>query len=133
MAIERKINKDIANYKAKLIGPFTLRQIICLIPAIGIAALCLWGLKDVIPSTEARIYIMIPLMLPFILFGWVKIYNQPLEKFLKSALVSMVLSPAKRKYKTKRDEEPRVRSVNKKAAIEKAKKKSKQKNIKMYL
>ena len=133
MAVERKINKDIANYKTKLIGPFTLRQIVCLAPAIGIAVLVLWGLKDVITSIEARIYITIPLTIPFILFGWVKIYNQPLEKFLKAALISMLISPAKRKYKTIRDDGSKLPIINKKAAIAKTKKKSKQKKLKMYL
>ena len=133
MAVERKINKDIANYKTKLIGPFTLRQIVCLVPAIGVAVLFLWGLKDVFPSIEARIYMTIPVAVPFILFGWVKIYNQPLEKFLKTALVSMFLSPAKRKYKTTRDDGSKIPAVNKKSAIAKTKKKSKQKTLKMYL
>ena len=133
MAVERKINKDIANYKTKLIGPFTLRQIVCLIPAIGIAALSLWGLKDVIPSIEARIYLMIPLIMPFILFGWVKVYKQPLEKFLKAALISMFLSPAKRKYKTVRDCGEKTQIPNKKLALNKTKKRSKQKKLKMYL
>lgn len=38
---------------------------------------------------------------PFLLFGWVKIYGMPLEKYIKTAFVSNVCSPKFRKYKTK--------------------------------
>lgn len=40
--------------------------------------------------------VLIPIM-----FGWVKPYNIPLEKFLRTVFISHVLAPRHRKYETK--------------------------------
>ena len=50
MAIELEIPKDIKQYEPKLMGPFTARQVFCLIPALGGGVAIFWGLKNILPT-----------------------------------------------------------------------------------
>lgn len=97
--MEIHINKDVGNYEAKVVGPFTLRQAGCLALA---APVCIWlynGTSAFLPSDAAGFLTFIPALLAW-LFGWKKPYGMPMEKFLKSIFVTMVLAPSNRKYKT---------------------------------
>ena len=38
-------------------------------------------------------------MLPVLLCGWLKVFDEPFERFLKIIVVNKFLKPAKRKYK----------------------------------
>lgn len=99
MSIEIKINKDVGSYEAKFIGPFTKRQDICIALA---APACWWiyfGLAPVISKDVAGFLVFIPAVLAA-LFGWIKPYGMPMERFLRSVFISMFLAPAHRKYKT---------------------------------
>ena len=95
--IEAMIPKDIRKYESKLIGPLTLRQTICFIIAAGLSFTSYTALKE-ISATAAQYTAFILAVIPTI-FGWVKVYNLPIEKFLQTALVSHVLSPTHRVYK----------------------------------
>lgn len=99
MAIEIEIPKDITKYESKLIGPFTTRQTLCLVPAVALAVLVFVGLKSYVSQT-LLIGLLMVCVAPFLLFGWYKPYGLPLEKFLKTAFISNVLAPKARKYKT---------------------------------
>ena len=99
MAIEIEIPKDISKYEAKIIGPFTLRQAICTVPAIGIAVLAFTTLIKYIPK-DICIFITIILVAPLLLCGYIKVYGMPFEKFAKMVFISIVLAPTNRKYKT---------------------------------
>lgn len=99
MSIEIKINKDVGSYEAKFIGPFTKRQDICIALA---APVCWWiyfDLAPIISKDIAGFLVFIPAVLAA-LFGWVKPYGMPMERFLRSVFISMFLAPAHRKYKT---------------------------------
>jgi hypothetical protein len=98
--IEAQIPKDIRKYESKLVGPFTLRQLICFIIACVLALLAFRILKPLIGSSNASTICLI-IGIPPIAFGWVKPYGMTLEKFLQSALIGNVLAPKKRKYKTR--------------------------------
>lgn len=100
MAIEIEIPKDITKYESKLIGPFTTRQTVCIVPAVALGIFAFVGLKNIIPSQDIRIGLVIISVLPFLLFGWYKPYGLPFEQFLKTAFISNVLAPKNRKYKT---------------------------------
>lgn len=97
--IEIRINKDIGSYKAKFIGPFTLRQTVC----VCLAAPVCWFLysyaSKILTKDIAGFLTAIPAAAAW-LFGWVRPYGLPTEKFLKSVFVSMALAPSHRKYKT---------------------------------
>lgn len=87
------IPKDIRKYDTKFIGPFTFRQTILFVIA-SIIAILVWKVTKIIP-------IALIASSPFLALGWIKVYGQELEKFLKSAFISNLLAPAVRKYKTK--------------------------------
>lgn len=97
--IEIKIPKEINKYEAKFIGPFTMRQSVCLgigLPvSIGLYAL----LKPHLGVDLAGFIIIIPAVLCY-LFGWHKPYGMRFEKYLQSVFVGAVLAPTKRVYKT---------------------------------
>ena len=101
MAIEKEIPKDIKDYKPKLIGPFTTRQILCLAPALALGLGLFFGLKNVL-STDVRLFAITFIAAPFFLLGWYEPYHMPFEKFVKTVFVSTILSPLYRKYVTER-------------------------------
>lgn len=96
--IERNIPKDITKYEAKLIGPFTTRQVVCYIPGIIIAI----GVNLVLYKVIGDLSLLVSIILatPFFLCGSWKPYGIPLEKFAKKIIVGALIAPSKRKYKT---------------------------------
>ena len=101
MAIEKEIPKDIKQYEPKLMGPFTTRQVFCLIPAMAIGIGLFFGLQNFL-TVDVRLFVITFVAVPFFFLGWYKPYNLPFEKFIKSIFISTVLSPPHRKYKTSR-------------------------------
>ena len=97
--LEGQIPKDVRKYDAKFIGPFTLRQAIFFIISCVVGYVFYTVFKQFL-DVQTSLAIAVILILPFLAFGWVKPYGMPLEKFLQSALISTVLSPHHRKYKT---------------------------------
>ena len=97
--IELKITKEIGDYEPKFIGPFTLRQSICI--AVG-APICYFIYKTLSPIMTADVagfFCAIPGGIAA-LFGWVKPYGMKTEKFIQSVFVNMFLAPTNRRYKT---------------------------------
>ncbi len=94
--LEIEMSKDIKNFEPKIIGPFTLRQIICTLIAMtyGIPLYFILG-GDIV----VRIMITLFAMVPAFLCGWLKVYNEPFEKFIKIIVKNKFLKPVKRKYK----------------------------------
>lgn len=99
MSIEIKIPKEITQYEAKFVGPFTLRQTvcvgICMPTCIGIYN----GLSPLLGSNTAGYFCILPAGAAF-LFGWYKPYGMKFEQFVRSAFINNVLAPNKRKYRT---------------------------------
>ena len=88
--------KDIKNYEPKILGPLTLRQLVCL----GISLS--YGIPFVLfthGDIVVRIMVGLALMVPVLLCGWFKVYNEPFEKFIKIIVKNKFLKPVKRKYK----------------------------------
>lgn len=98
--LETQIPKDIRKYESKLVGPFTLRQLICFIIACLVAYIVFKIAKPLAGSNTA-VSICFISVIPVIAFGWIKPYGMQLEKFLQTAFISNVLAPKHRKYKTK--------------------------------
>lgn len=94
--LEIEMSKDIKNFEPKILGPFTLRQLICVGISVtyGVPLFFILGGDIVI-----RILITILAMLPVLLCGWLKVFDEPFERFLKIIVVNKFLKPAKRKYK----------------------------------
>ena len=97
--IEVDMTQDIREYEPKLFGLVTSRQIILL--AIG----CSYSIPLAIflplgNDITARFMVGMLCMIPVILLGWVEVYGMRLEQFLWQALLSLVLTPHNRIYKT---------------------------------
>ena len=97
--IEIYINKDVGSYQAKFIGPFTLRQTICLAVASPFCWMIYKYLSPALSPDIAGFFVVIPAGIAWV-FGWLRPYGMPMEKFLHSIFVSMVLAPSVRKYET---------------------------------
>ncbi len=96
--LEIEMPKDIKNYEPKILGPLTLRQLVCL----GIASS--YGIPFILLThgdIVVRIMIGLMLMIPVLLCGWLKIYNEPFEKFLIIIIINKFIKPSKRVYKIK--------------------------------
>ena len=112
MAIEKEVPQDTKKYEPKFIWIFTMRQAICFLPAALVTLVMFFAFQGAL-SISMRVVIALIAATPFILVGWVKPYNMPFEKFAASIFRSFVLSPAIRKYKTRRMIEDDVASKKK--------------------
>lgn len=114
--IEIRIIKDIGSYENKVLGPLTLRQLIC----VSIAAPIGFGIYRVcspyISTDLAGFLLMFPAGCAY-LFGWYKPYDMPFEKFLKSVFVNTVLAPTHRKYKTENRQESSIKYLSELAKL----------------
>ena len=99
MKIEIRIPKEINRYEAKFIGPFTLRQSVCLMIALPACVLLYNLLKPYVPLNMVGFVCLFPASIAF-LFGWFKPYGMVFEKFLQSVFISAFVAPSKRKYRT---------------------------------
>lgn len=109
--IEMEIPKDIRKYEAKLIGPLTLRQTICLILGC-VVAIPAYFLFDFLPQ-DMRYIIVAVLATPFILVGWVKISGMTFELYAKQIWYSVVAAPPERKYETRNTYSDKTRKNDK--------------------
>lgn len=109
--IEIRINREIGNFEPKFIGPFTIRQTIC----IGIAApICYYIYNAAAPYMTvdlAGFLCAFPAGIAA-LFGWVKPYGMKMERFIKAVFINMVIAPANRKYCTVNQHERGLKALN---------------------
>lgn len=81
MAVSRYIPKNIKKYNPKYFWGFTSRQITALVITAVLIAVSLKLLGDGVPA-EIKIYACsFPAAVP-LLFGFVKVYDMPLERFI---------------------------------------------------
>ncbi len=95
--IEIEMSKDIKAYEVRVIGPLTMRQLVCILIASMYGIPLLFILKG---SFMTRTVIVIILMTPVILCGWGKAYGMPLEKYF-FLIVKKSLISKNRVYETK--------------------------------
>lgn len=131
MAIEIEIPKDITKYEAKLMGPFTTRQIVCLVPAV-LLAIATYNVGKKFVTQDTCYFLVLIVISPFLLCGWYKPYGMPFEKFIKTAFVSNILSPKHRKYITKNvyEEIYKINDATQRKEIKKENKKENKKETK---
>lgn len=101
MAVTRKTQNDIGNYKPKLIGPFTTRQ--CIFIGIGLVPAFLTGYimikvigTDVVTAFAACFLIMVS----FVYIGSANPHGMKPEEFLLEYYNYHIASPGIRKYET---------------------------------
>lgn len=98
--LEAQIPKDIRKYESKMVGPFTLRQLICFIAAVVLAYFAYKGITS-FSTADVATPVCVLVAAPIIMVGWVKPYGMPMEKFIQTSFISTILAPKVRKYKTK--------------------------------
>ena len=126
--IEIEVNQDIREYKTKLIGPFTTRQVICLILG-GTTVIGVYNLLQPYLTSDTTTFVCMILAVPFILMsGIFEPHGMKMEDFLKASFVSLVLSPTVRKYELENSYNKQLMEERKK----KKKKKRKKSKIKAY-
>lgn len=126
--IEIEVNQDIREYKTKLIGPFTTRQVICLILG-GTTVIGAYNLLQPYLTSDTTTFICMILAVPFILMsGIFEPHGMKMEDFLRASFVSLVLSPTVRKYELENSYNKQLMEERKK----KKKKKRKKSKIKAY-
>lgn len=102
MAVSRHTEKDIGNYEAKLIGPFTSRQ--CIFLAIGIvpSVLACFIIHGVTNDPYAMFFVVALLMTPacFFAFGQKICHGMKPENFLVEYYYYHIKCAKKRLYRT---------------------------------
>lgn len=96
--IEIPMTDDIRKYQPKILGPFTLRQLVCAILS-GVVAIPVFALTKNM-TIDNRILVVAFSALPVLACGWIKMDGLPLEKLLFRLIYFYMLAPKKRKYKT---------------------------------
>ena len=96
MALQCNMIQDIRKYETKVVGPFTKRQLICLLIALAYSV----PLALLIPlSLVDKILIGSFLAMPGMLCGYIKIDGTPPEVFAVRYIYKYFLTPSKRTYK----------------------------------
>lgn len=96
--IEVKIPKEIRQYREKIFGIFTLRQVICTaIILIGSTTIGLLLSKIGVNSDLVFLCIMI-FAIPFFLLGFFRYEDMNFEEYAVIVFISTILYPAKRIY-----------------------------------
>ena len=108
--IEIRITKEIGNFEPKFLGPFTMRQIVCLGIGLPICYFIYQTTAPYLPSDFAGFLCAIPAGIAA-LFGWCKPYGMKTEKFIKSIAVNILMAPTHRRYKTKNTHETMLRMM----------------------
>lgn len=95
--IEIKVPKEVRAYKEKIIGPFTLRQIVSgLITFPIIIPLFMYLLPRV--GQQVASYISMAIGGPLLLIGFYEKNGQPFEKYLIQIILFYFVLPPKRTY-----------------------------------
>lgn len=121
--IETKVPKDVRSYKTKILGPLTLRQIICVVVA-GIFDIILYMIATSMNmklNAEMVIYSLIFLNLPIFAF-MLEVQGMTMEKYIKNVLLDSFLKPSKRKAENLLYEEQKLKPLTKKELKEREKK-----------
>ena len=99
--IEAFVPQDILKHKAKFIASFSAREIISItLSAVAIIVTNVGVIKDPGASIDLRIFLSSFVALPFLLVGFVQLYEQPFEKIAKNIFIENFLYPMKRKKET---------------------------------
>lgn len=98
--IETKVPMDVRTYKAKLIGPFTTRQLICVSIAAALDAfLFLVIINPLNIPVRLAVFVLVLIDVPILSFI-LEPMGLPMEKYIRNVLIRSLIAPTKRKAKT---------------------------------
>ena len=131
------IPQDIRDYKAKAIGPFTIRQTVALLCIIVVAMLTTSVEKSVFNMEQTTLLPALFLAVPIAIMGFGdKAVGMPMEVYLSRVFFSAVIAPKHRKYVSHsyfdimEEEMERIRVAMEKEKEQEAKKNPKNKEVK---
>ncbi len=99
--IEVEMSSDIRKFEPKFVGPFTKRQIICMILSLSTFIPAFILMKYITEDVTNRALVGMAFAAPIILCGWFKMDGCPLEVFAARMIYKYLLTPQVRKYKRK--------------------------------
>ena len=113
--VETKVPKDIRSYKTKIIGPLSLRQLICLILAVILDGLAYFVAQslDIKLSINLIIYGVMFLDLPILAF-MIEVEGLALEVYLQKILFKQFSVKTKRVAETRINTKPELKPMSKK-------------------
>lgn len=99
--IERKVPKDIRNYKTKVLGPFTVRQLICVGVMIVIDIILYMTVYDFFNLTPDSFMYVVFAFDTVIAAFMLEPAGLPMEKYLMKIILPNFTNPKSRKMKNK--------------------------------
>lgn len=108
--IEVNVPKDILKHKTKFVANFTVRETVCLFFAAAFALFGYVYLFTGIPG-KGRVYASAVLAVPFLVVGFMKLYDQPFEKMAMIIIRDNLLYPPIRKYEIRYPEYEKYRKT----------------------
>lgn len=126
--IEVKMPKDIMTYESKVVGPLTMRQLICAIIAVILDVIVYFVLiRALALSSDALLYAVFLIDIPVMMFGYVKPYGMHLEQYISDVFLRSMLVPKWRRPKNK------IVSIRKNPSISEKSDKEREKLFKQIL
>ena len=113
--IETKVPKDVRSYKTKVIGPFSLRQLICLVIAAIVDGFAYFGTQalGIELSINMLIYGVMFIDLPILAF-MIEIEGLPMEVYLKNIILKQFTAKTKRTAETRINTKAPIKPMTKK-------------------
>lgn len=133
--VSRKTQKDVGNFKAKLVGPLTTRQVVFVGLGVVVDFLAYSVLKGAGLDMNTIAPLCLLVMAPFAVFGSCFPYGMTCEEFLYQYYIYHIVAPPVREYCTHTaldDIKPEMTPEEKKKDLRKKKKMSKHTEIKGY-
>ena len=121
--VETKVPKDVRSYKTKIIGPFTTRQLICIVAAVIFDAILyfLATALEIELNMNIIIYAVMFCDLPILAFI-LEPQGMPMEQYISKVILANFIKPNKRKAENLLYEAQKKAPLTKKEAKERARK-----------
>ena len=95
--IDRNIPRDITKYEAKLMLGLTTRQVCFFAPGVILGIITFFVTKAFLGNLALALAILVAA--PLIIFGTVKPLGLPMEKFISTTMLPLLMAPKYRRYK----------------------------------
>lgn len=103
MAVSRRTQKDVGNFEAKFIGPFTKNQAIFTGIAIVLSLFMKFLMDAIGAPTEVMVVGIAIVAAPCAILGFKKFNGMPAMDYFKLWLDARIFNPTKRLYKSETD------------------------------
>ena len=98
--VECPMPQDILKRKSKFIANLSVREVGCAAIGVGLGALCYFSWCSGLDNGSLKRFLTVLCILPFLLVGFIKIYDQPFEKIAPNIIFDNFICPVKRRKET---------------------------------